>query len=214
MNAKYLKQKLVQGFKETNPHQDYRGYVGMSGIGGCPLDLYRRATATIPRDERLMWYGWTGYLHESAIKNLLGAHRAAILTFLGGAVPVGRELIADFDSRYRGHTDHELPDGTLIEIKSTNWRRYQQVQARGPDPRHVAQVQAYMRHGGYPHAIIIYVARDIFHQEWDGLPFWCCDVPPDAAIMDILDDRAKAILASIDANTTPACSCGYCRIEL
>jgi hypothetical protein len=210
MRANELKRELVVTFRENSVHQDFRGYVGMSGIGGCLRDLYWRAVKEIPGEDRLAWYGWTGYLHEAAVKRLMGAHREAMLTFLGGSVPVGRELVAAFDERYRGHTDHELEDGTLIEIKSVNWRRFQQVRERGAFERHVAQVQAYMRHGKYEHAIIVYVARDADHREW-VFPFWCVDVASDMLAMDRLDGRAMTVLAAIDAEMPPECTCGYCR---
>jgi len=127
-------------------------------------------------------------------------------------MPTGKELVADFDERYRGHTDYELPDGTLVEIKSTRWDKFVEivhVKPRG-NFRHIAQVQAYMRHGNYSHAILIYVARDMPHRDWE-FPFWCVDVPRDERLMDELDEKAKMILAAIDKGQPPDCTCRYCR---
>jgi hypothetical protein len=209
MKAKDLKHRLIESLRTNGPHQEWRGYVGMSGIGGCPRDLYWRAIDPILASDQLHWYGWSGYLHEAALKNLLGAHREAILTFLSGSLPVGRELIADFDPRYRGHTDHEAPDGTLIEYKSTGWNKFLKIQQRGAGLRHIAQVQAYMRHGNYPNAIIVYVARDVPHREWQ-IPFWCLDVERDERMMDELDEKARMVLAAVDVGIPPECTCNYC----
>jgi hypothetical protein len=211
MLAKELKQQLVESFRTHSRHDRFRNYLGMSGIGGCPRQLYFQTIEPIEADDRLKWYGWTGYLHEAGLKDLLGAHEEAVATLLGGSSPVGRELIADFDERYRGHTDYELSDGTLVEIKSTRWDKWIEIKAiKGANPRHIAQVQAYMRHGDYPHAILIYVARDMPHRDWE-FPFWCVDVPRDEWLMNELDEKAKMILAAIDSGRPPDCTCKYCR---
>lgn len=210
--APYLLGQMIDRFREITPHRDHRGYVGMSGIGGCLYDLYMRARHNIPPSDRLKWYGLTGAWHEAAVKRLLGQDAEAVTTFLGYPNPE-HELVADFDARYRGHYDAVMPDGTLIEAKSVNWKKFAQVKRYGAFEPHEAQCQAYMRHGGFDHAILVYICRDMPHKELfsPACPLWTVDVERNEAWMDNLDDRAQRVLAALDGDyDPPSCTCGYC----
>lgn len=213
MNSTNLMNQMIDRFRdELTPHRDHRGYVGMSGIGGCLYDLYMRAKHNIPSDDRLRWYGWMGQVHEAAVKRLLGLEADAMGTFLGRPNPE-HELIADFDDRYRGHYDAKMPDGTLVEIKSVNWRKFQQVCQRGAFDKHVAQVQAYMAHGGFDHCVIVYVCRDVPHRALFSPtpPLWTVDVELDAGFACALDEGAIGVLLALDGDIDPPlCTCGYC----
>jgi hypothetical protein len=201
--------------EELTPHKDFRGYVGMSGIGGCLYDLYMRAKHAIPPDDRLKWYGYTGQFHEAAVKRLLGLERDAVLTFLGNPDPA-HEIVADFDARYRGHYDAALSgtsEGTLVEIKSVNWKRFRQVKVGGWPRTHIAQVQAYMRHGPFDHAILVYICRDMPHKQLfqPAPPLWCVDVYKDDGHGKELDERAIEVLGALDDERDPPhCDCGWC----
>jgi len=201
MNAAELRAKLLAVYEGSSLYQTNRDYLGMSGVGECPRAWYWRTVEPVPCRWEI-WCAWTGYMHEARILELFEAG------------PMRREVVAEFDKRYRGHTDHEISDGTLIEIKSVSWAKYLRLfQARG-DKRNRAQCQAYMRHGKFPHAILIYVARDIPWEAFSGdvpLPFFTVDVWRDEAWMDELDNKARRLLACIDSQTPPPCTCGRCR---
>jgi len=205
MNAQEIQSKLLVGLAQDTKHE-HRDYVGMSGIGGCPREMYWRYMDPQPAEQRLLWYSWTGYMHEEAVLKLLGAEQ------------VRRDIVASFDDRYRGHTDHELPDGTLVEVKSVGWNKIVRLRGqRKASENNIAQVQAYMKHGGFEKGVIVYVARDIPHREfykWKGdwlPPFWCVEVFPDTFVQDELDKKAKMVLTMIDRGVPPRCECRWCR---
>lgn len=209
MNAREVQELLMENFRAKS-HHEYREYLGMSGIGRCPRELYFRFMDPQPPDDRLTWYSMAGYALEAKVVERLQVTGHDVRQ-------VSRELVADFDDRYRGHTDHELPDGTLIEIKTINWKGYLRVFYAGMGKRdHVAQCQAYMRHGGFPHCVLVYTPRDIPHREWDtspalSLPFLTLDVRSDRTAQDKLDAKAQRILKAIDNSSPPPCLCGYCK---
>lgn len=212
MNATSLMAQMLDQFHELTPHKDYRNYVGMSGIGGCLYDLYMRAKHHIRSDDRLRWYGWQGQVHEAAVKRLLGLETDAMGTFLGRPNPE-HELIADFDDRYRGHYDAVARDGTLVEIKSVNWKRFQMARATGAFDKHIAQVQAYMHHGDFDHCVIVYVCRDMPHKALfrPALPLWTVDVELAAEHAERLNHRAMDVLSALDGEIVPpSCTCTFC----
>jgi hypothetical protein len=121
--------------------------------------------------------------------------------------------VAGYDDRFRGHIDLALSKSDLVEIKSTNWTKFRDIVHRqAADPRHLAQVQMYLRHGGWQRAFIVYIARDVPHAEFTGYPLYVLEVVPDPGLADALDTKAQAILAAIDAGSPPACDCGWCRV--
>lgn len=202
MDAIALKDQLCSALREKSGLEPRRPYLGMSGIGRCPRKLYRDFLEgrDQPGDQQ-HWYCWTGYLHESGIIGLLG-----------GVEKESVEVVAEFDRRFRGHTDHRMgPD--LVEIKSVEWRKFCRVrESNQAEFDHLAQVQMYLRHGKmWPQALVVYVARDVPYREWEGPPFWVVEVRPDERLADRLDEKARRVLAAIDSGEVPVCECGWCR---
>ena len=172
-----------------------RDYLGMSAISQCPRRLYNNMMYGQPRPSlksaRLFH---EGYLHEHDV----------IMRLLKTGVAVtnlGRELIAPFDGRFRGHIDGEI-DGDLLEIKSVNDERFAMVMDDGPFDEHCDQVQLYMRFGGYARAVIVYKCRT------DG-DIWTEEVARDDQRGAILEKKAKGLLAMLDRSEPPKCTCGH-----
>ncbi len=158
-----------------------RKYLGMSSIGQCPREQYWNYVNREPRQPRMAWYSMVGEALETAIVERLGAEQ------------VRRDVVAEFDDWFRGHTDHEMGN-TLIEIKTASFSKYSRLFRSGePFQPNVDQCQMYMRHGKFDHAVLIYTPRDIAHKRWEEnpdippLPFWVLDVPPDKLRQDYLD---------------------------
>jgi hypothetical protein len=203
MNAFDLKTQLCQALVKQSGLDRHRRYLGMSGIGYCPRQLYDRYLHGLSDyDEQSHWRSWLGYLFEAGLirlfdNNLLTQHA---------------EIVAAYDSRFRGHIDHQTADGDLVEIKSVDWYNFNRIRAQGPKRAHRAQVQMYLRHGGWPRAFLIYVARDMpWQQAWPGFPLWVFEERPDDDWADALDAKAQDILEALDGTgPLPVCSCGRC----
>lgn len=180
----------------ADDHED-RHYLGMSAISQCPRKLYREMVSGRDRPDRsslILFH--EGYVHERDIVD-----RLAKIGF-----PVRnaqRELIAPWDERLRGHIDGEV-DGELLEVKSLNADRFEQVRERGPFSAHADQAQLYMRYGGYPSAVLIYKSREMG-------ALWIERVFYNEARAQVLEDRARMILLAVDRREPPVCTCVYCR---
>jgi len=214
-NARQLQTQLTLAMVDV-ANQREPGYLGMSGIGGCPREQYFRMVEPKLAEAQQSWYSMAGYVWEAGIKALLGDTEAACKT-ISNLEPFGVGLIADFDARYRGHIDHEIGN-VLVEVKSAYWEKWLRIRGDGqPEYKHYAQVQSYLRHGRgrWDRAVIIYVARDIPHKLFYGVgglpPFWCVDVNPNTKVQDELDIKAKWILRCVDLRDPPKCECGWCR---
>jgi hypothetical protein len=204
-DARHLKETLARRLVLASGLEQRRDYLGMSQIGRCPRELYRLMLNEKMTGERDHWFCWLGYLYESAIVELLG----------GEPMWQGIEVVAEFDERFRGHVDYQLDRGgvlwDLVEIKSTSYARLQSIiKAQAPVPFHVAQVQAYMRHGYWERAFLVYVARDAPGRDWRGMPIWVFELGNDPRIGAALDRKARTVLAAVDAGVAPACTCGRC----
>jgi len=197
MNANEISDQLLT-WTIKNSGAEQRQYLGMSAISSCPAEIYRWMTHGRYWETSAHLSCYSGYLFESDIK-----HR--LMAIYGGRLKPGRELVADFDPRFVGHTDGELDD-LLLEIKSvTNEKleRIRHIDRRIPRNNY-EQVQCYMRHGGYQWAVVVYVARDTG-------ALWAADVPYSVSVAERLDEKARSILAAVDANVAPKCACGRCR---
>jgi hypothetical protein len=208
VNARYLKSRLSEALIEQSGLEQQRAYLGMSQIGRCPRFLYRMMLEGRSEDElspQRHWFCWTGYLHEAAVIDLLN----------GTPEKRNIEVVAEFDDRYRGHVDYEMGDiigpPYIVEIKSVSWRKFGHIlKTQRPDWLHFCQVQAYMHHGQWPRAFIVYLARDVPFREWRGLPIWVFDVKYDVIRGMALDEKARYVLARVDSGDPPKCDCGKC----
>lgn len=201
MKANTINEMLVGNLPHKSHLEEGRRYLGMSSIADCAKSLYFRYSApnntkreTSDQDH---WYCWTGYLHEAGILSLLGMKQ---ITF---------EIIAPFDNRFRGHTDHEMDD-TVVDVKSTNFTRFQYIKGGKIPVQHIWQMQAYMRYAPYEHGVLIYVARDVPFKHWD-FPFLAVDVFKDDKLGFKIEQKAKRILEAIDRGIPPYCNCPRCK---
>jgi len=207
LSAASLQRRLGEALLGQSGHDERRDYLGMSGIGDCSRELYFRYTEGQEADGRLHWYSWMGYTIEAAIIDLTERTKRDI------------EVVAGFDERFRGHVDLALSQRDLVEIKSVTWSKFSRITlAQQAEPRHQAQVQMYLRHGGWERCLVIYTPRDVDYKEYYEvvarlsvpLPFFVVEVRPDTALADSLDAKARAILAAIDQGQPPQCDCGWC----
>jgi hypothetical protein len=196
-SAAQVKQALVEWTVAHSGFED-RSYLGMSQISECPRVLYDQLVngRTFDVGHHLMCYA--GYLWEKDVK--------ARLRELGMYAEFSeREVVAEFDERFRGHTDGDLRDGSLLEIKSTTQERIERIRETQRIPtRHFEQVQMYLRHGGYGRAMVVYIARDT-----DEL--YVAQVRPVPEVADKLDRKARDVLAAVEAGVAPLCTCGRCK---
>lgn len=229
MNAETLQHALISNMaKMANKREPF--YLGMSGIGGCSREQYFKFTNPKRSPLQMCWYNFTGHLHESGVKALLNDPNAACQTItglgpVGSGLSTGAELVADFDNRYRGHVDYELPgQPVLVEVKTVYWEKWVRLVHGAPVPgQNYDQVQAYLTHGKnadggkkWERAILVYIARDIPHKLFSSQvtvlpPFHCVDVYPDPARQLFLDSKARDILTRIDHGDPPDCTCSWCR---
>ena len=205
MDATVIKQKLID-YTIRQSGAESRRYLGMSHIADCSRQLFTSLTNTAPAltwpvESHLRCYA--GYLWERDVKSRLEA--------LGLYVPGSeRELVADFDCRFVGHTDGEISgekpnERYLLEIKSTNPDKLQRIIADKRLPiENYQQVQVYLRHGGYSRAYVVYVCRDTGEMH-------VVEVRPNIRLQADLDYKARRVLEAVDAGQPPKCECGRCR---
>ena len=205
MEAELIKQKLID-YTVTQSGAESRRYLGMSHIADCSRKLFASLTnpapaLTWPLESHLRCYA--GYLWERDIKARLQA--------LGLYVPGSeRELVAGFDSRFKGHTDGEISgeqsgERHLLEVKSTHPDKLQRIIADKWLPvDNYQQVQVYLRHGDYTKAYVVYVCRDTGQMH-------VAEVFPNVRLQADLDYKARRVLAAVDTGQSPRCECGRCR---
>jgi len=159
MTTNYILQTIREHTAQTGGHET-RHYLGMSQISRREEDLIRDMINGSPKPtlddyQRLA----LGYETETNVRNrLLGA---------GLIKPEwNQNLHAEWSLHegqylFRGHTDGEWKDGSLLEIKSTLGVKLDQIEQSGKLPRpHFEQVQCYMHFGRYERAYVLYFARD------------------------------------------------------
>ena len=198
MNAQLVQAKLYAHLKLHSGLEQKRAYLGMSGIANCARRQYLDFVAgksDLSLNAHLGCY--VGYMFER--DTLLRLDAAGIRLNIAR-----REVVADFDPRFRGHVDAETTDGDLVEIKSANANKFLQVsqQARAL-MSHYLQVQAYLRYGPWDHALLIYINRDTFEHR-------VLDIARSDRHGAQVQDKAQYILSSIDTRTPPSCTCGKC----
>ncbi len=196
MKAAVMKQVLESSIKDD--WDDGRDYLGMSAIGQCPRKLYNDLAKGRRRPkDRGIRYCHEGYLHERDVIERLEAAGVPVLN-------QQRELVAGFDERFRGHIDGEV-DGDLLEIKSVeDYDALDNIRDKGPRSRDRAQVQMYMRYGGYDRALIVYKVRA------NG-ELWVAWLRRNDLAGEELERKAHEVLEAVDAGEVPECECGRCR---
>lgn len=202
--------------RATSGLEGARNYLGMSAIGYCgrqaAREFLRGRGHQTDRDHQNCK---RGYLIEGEFKVMLAAagvmNRADNLPALAdtnGQLLLGseRELVADFDPRFRGHTDGETVEGELVEIKSMHTEKYASARAQERiHYTHYAQVQCYMRYGSYTRAFVVYVDSGTFDH-------WVYSIAVNTRKGDEIEQKAKRILAAIDAGDPlqVPCECSRC----
>lgn len=191
-----LEAKIVANLSQRSGLQTRRAYLGMSQIWKCPRVLFEAWHNGVDTTEFSHRMAYTGYMHERDVLDRLREMGVATLT--------RREVVADFDDRLRGHTDGEMSWGDLLEIKSVSAHRFEMVVYHNRALfEHVDQVQLYMLYGKFEWCWFIYVNRETFEHKVMRVAF-----NPKRAAQ--LVEKAKRVLAAVDAGVLPDCDCGKC----
>lgn len=214
MQTAQINQLVAKAIRQTSGLEAQRAYLGMSQIARCSRQLYFEFVAGQTHlSDRAHQNCKRGYLIEGEFKTMFAAmgilhvpQAFPVLDNDTGAQRYGseREIIAPFDSRFRGHTDGETCDGELLEIKSMSQEKFELArQLNRIDVAHYYQVQAYLRYGGYEHAIVEYVSSATFDH-------WAFRIALNPRVGAEIEAKAKRVLAAIDSHTPPRCECGKC----
>lgn len=198
MTTPDVQAKLLLHLRANSGWEQKRNYLGMSNIADCPRALFDRFFHGRPdptERDHLMCYA--GYLFQADVTRRLieiGLYRPSS----------ERELVAEFDPRFIGHTDGELVTGQLLEIKSTDEKGFDKInETHRCKAAHYRQVMAYMRYGGYKQTVIIYVARESFRH-------LAVRVNYNQALAEELEEKARYVLSAIDKEERPECVCRRC----
>lgn len=174
-----------------------RNYLGMSQMWKCP----RRLLHELRNGRRRPGFRGLVYCHEGLVHQADVVERLDVI-----GIDLRRreaELVAPFDSRFRGHVDGEV-DGALLEIKSLSVNGMENVRFHGPRRRDRLQVQAYMRYGGWERTLIVYKSRDTGR-------LWVEEILYNESEAQRLEEKAKSVLAAVDGGPVPECTCNKCR---
>lgn len=214
MQPAQVNQLVAKAIRETSRLAAHRPYLGMSQIARCSRQLYFDfVEGRTHLSDRAHQNCKRGYLIEGEFKTMLAAmgvlravHTLPMFDSETPATLFGseREIVALFDSRFRGHTDGETVDGDLLEIKSMTQEKFElAVKLNRIKVAHYYQVQAYLRYGGYSYALVEYVSSGTF----DHAAFRIALNP---RVGDEIEQKAKRVLSAIDAQNAPRCECGKC----
>lgn len=166
-------------------HNPHRRYLGMSQIHRGEKDIIDSMKQGVELDAYQLRIHGVGYVFERIIKEKLT--KAGVMI-----VDSERELVAGFDNRFRGHTDGDLVDGSVVDVKSTVEEKLKRIEADRRLPNaHYVQAQMYMYHGGYDRAMIVYVARDTGR-------ILVRSVKYDGKTAGFYNEKAKRILSALD----------------
>lgn len=198
MDAVVVQDQILKHVMKHSGFEPDRKYIGMSAIAHCARDQYNDYVHGRRVNDQAHLYCYAGYLYENDLR--------ARLTDMGIYKPDSSvELVAPFDERFRGHTDGESAEGELIEIKSINAKGFLLVQEQNrAKPDHYFQVQTYMYFGPWRDALIVYVCRETFEH-------YVLKIAKSKHVGEQMADKAKYVLAAIDAQQPPQCECGRCR---
>ena len=184
----------------TNSGLDqHRDYLGISKIADCPRRAFREYHngPSLTPESHVMCYA--GYEQERLVMEIL--ERSGIAR---PPESINREVTSPFDNRLRGHIDGVAVDGSLLEIKSVNSRKFEKLfeTGRALFP-HYVQVQLYMRYGYFARALVVYRNRETY-----GHIVMSVRYVPERA--EEFETKAKLLLQAIDENKLPACECRHC----
>jgi hypothetical protein len=195
MNATTLENKINSYIAEHSNFDERRDYLGISHVSGCQRRAYTNYINGMSIDENTRRMSFAGYEQEQSIR-----------TMLNGVIhDNGKEVIAGFDKRLRGHVDGVTVDYDLIEIKSVTVKKFQKIIETGKAlHEHFAQCQLYMRYGSIQKGFIIYRCRETYEHKVFQIPYL-------EQIAEKLEEKARRILTAIDSKTPPPCECGYCK---
>jgi hypothetical protein len=196
IKPKELEDRIMGYLRKKSGLNQHRHYLGMSQISKCPQVVVGELANGVDVSDFHHRMAYTGYMHELDVLQRLREMNVAVLD--------RREVVAEFDDRLRGHIDGLTAWGDLLEIKSVSTHKYELVVYHGRAlHEHAEQVQLYMRYGGWQYTWIIYVNRETFEHRVVRVAY-----NPKQA--DLLEDKARRILAAIDGKGEPDCECGKC----
>lgn len=179
-------EQRLEGVMMTSRYLPSRRFLGMSQIYKAEADIVKEMRHGSPHyeDRQLLIYSLANDFERFILEKLEMA---------GVVIPKSsRALIADFDPRFRGHTNAEFVDGTLCIVKSTIEEKLVRIEHEKHIPNaHYVQAQMYMCHGEYKYAKVVYVARDTGR-------VLCRTVRYDATAAYNYNEKARRILEILD----------------
>ena len=200
MRADELQKRLVNWTVANSGHDERRHYIGLSGIGDCPRQIYDRyfqgQRASVDRHllTRL------SYEIESDLVGRL--HQMGICSAI---LPSESQVALAYDGLVQGHVDAMTRDGDLVEIKTVA------LEDHIPErlPRRVYwQVQAYMHYlkckrqdCRWTH--VVYLARQ------SGL-VKVIPVRYSPEMGARVEAKVKRLVVAVRDVARPECECGKC----
>ncbi len=195
MNAN---QMIADYIRDNSKLDQHRPYIGMSNAGNCPLAIYRAYTNGITLNDKAFRNSFRGYKMEETAKQIL----------IGSGIMKPnseRHLQAVNQPLIQGNTDGETVHGDLLEIKSMSLDKFNAVVADNKLPnREYRQVQAYMHYGYYQKALVFVICPETF----DTHTLW---VTPNRYVIDQIVKNFATVLAAIQINKAPTCTCSRCK---
>ena len=194
-----IQNTLTQQIAANSGLDQHREYLGISKISGCPRAAYNEYFDGVGEiSEATHRFCFAGYEQERSVLSLL--QKSGI-----GCMDNGYGVIAPFDDRLCGHIDGLTLDNDLLEIKSLTVDKFERIRKEmKASYKHFIQVQLYMRYGGWRQCFTVYRCRETY--EHLVIPVMYNERQAEKA-----ENKAKAILAAIDAKVPPACECGRCK---
>lgn len=196
MNASAILDGLTHQLTASAGLDQHRNYLGISKISDCPRVAVREYFDGPSLTEQAYRMCFAGYEHELSIVELLA--RAGI------AFWSGKEVVAPFDPRLRGHIDALTRDDDLLEIKSVSTFKFAEVRKNKKVLKpHFIQVQLYLRYGPWQQAFVVYRNRETYEHQVIRVPYVAIQA-------ERYEEKARMMLRYIDRNELPSCECGRC----
>lgn len=201
MKATEIEQVFETAIRRNSGLDRFRTYVGISQIGNCPCAIALDMRDGVREDTIAHHMSFTGYMHQRALVDALSE--------MGRVIAVDVEVYSTISPLFRGHADVLIQslDGkshALLDIKTTNTKGFENVvKARQAKPAHVDQLMLYMHYMKVAEGFLVYAERDMLR---------LCAVPVQVSLKRVqqLEEKAADILACLEAERLPACTCGRC----